>query len=105
MGRYVPLSEIEKNGYEAETFTEQDLKHKLSHNVPVPDWFSYPDVIQELRAVYPSRSKQGFTLFFTGLSGSGKSTLARIIYAKLIEAGGRPVTLLDGDVVRLKLVE
>mgnify|MGYP000146218682 CR=1 FL=1 len=29
----------------------------------------------------------------TGLSGSGKSTLAKIIYAKLLEAGGRPVTI------------
>jgi len=60
-------------------------------------------VIRELRKVSPPRSKQGFTLFFTGLSGSGKSTLAKIIYAKLIEAGGRPVTLLDGDVVRQHL--
>ncbi len=45
----------------------------------------------------------GITLFFTGLSGSGKSTLARILYAKFIEGGGRPVTLLDGDVVRHNL--
>ena len=59
--------------------------------------------MRELRKAYPPRSKQGFTLFFTGLSGSGKSTLAKIIYAKLLEAGGRPVTLLDGDVVRLHL--
>ena len=53
--------------------------------------------------VYPRRDCQGFTLFFTGLSGSGKSTLSRIIYAKLVEDGRRPVTLLDGDIVRLNL--
>ncbi|MCK5662150.1 MAG: adenylyl-sulfate kinase, partial [Thiotrichaceae bacterium] len=52
---------------------------------------------------YPPRYKQGFTLFFTGLSGSGKSTLAKIIYAKMIELGVRPVTLLDGDIVRHNL--
>jgi sulfate adenylyltransferase len=45
----------------------------------------------------------GITLFFTGLSGAGKSTLARIMRAKLIENGQRPVTLLDGDVVRQNL--
>ncbi len=45
----------------------------------------------------------GITLFFTGLSGSGKSTLADIIRAKLIEDGQRPITLLDGDVVRRNL--
>jgi sulfate adenylyltransferase len=60
-------------------------------------------VIAALRKVYPPRSRKGVTLFFTGLSGSGKSTLAKILYAKFIEEGGRPVTLLDGDVVRLNL--
>ncbi|HCV21756.1 MAG TPA: adenylyl-sulfate kinase, partial [Gammaproteobacteria bacterium] len=39
----------------------------------------------------------------TGLSGSGKSTLARILHARLIENGQRPVTLLDGDIVRRNL--
>ncbi len=51
----------------------------------------------------PSREMIGFTLFFTGLSGSGKSTLARMVHSRLIEEGGRPVTLLDGDIVRLNL--
>ena len=45
----------------------------------------------------------GITLFFTGLSGAGKSTLADIIRTKLIEDGQRPVTLLDGDIVRQNL--
>jgi sulfate adenylyltransferase len=69
----------------------------------VPEWFSFPEVIDQLRKVYPPRSRQGITLFFTGLSGSGKSTLANIIFAKLIESGGRPVSLLDGDIVRQNL--
>ena len=56
-----------------------------------------------LRKAYPPRGKIGLTLFFTGLSGSGKSTLAKILYAKFIEEGRRPVTLLDGDIVRLNL--
>ena len=72
---------------------------RLIKNQQIPDWFSYPEVIEQLRKVYPPRSRQGITLFFTGLSGSGKSTLASIIFAKLIEAGGRPVSLLDGDIV------
>ena len=42
-------------------------------------------------------------MFFTGLSGSGKSTIARVLMAKLLEMGGRPVTLLDGDIVRKNL--
>ena len=42
-------------------------------------------------------------MFFPGLYGSGKSTLANALMVKLMELGGRPVTLLDGDVVRKHL--
>src|SRR5208282_88754 len=43
------------------------------------------------------------TIFFTGLSGSGKSTIANVLLTKFLETGGRPVTLLDGDLVRKNL--
>ena len=101
--RFLPASVIEKEGLEAVDYTDARLKKDLSQGEEIPAWFSFPEVVQELRKAYPPRSKQGFTLFFTGLSGSGKSTLAKIIYAKLLEAGGRPVTLLDGDIVRQHL--
>lgn len=45
----------------------------------------------------------GLVLFFTGLSGSGKSTVARAVREALLEQDGRPVSLLDGDVVRRHL--
>ena len=68
-----------------------------------PDWFTFPEVAEELRRTHPPRHKQGFTVFFTGLSGSGKSTIANALLVKLLEMGGRPVTLLDGDMVRKNL--
>jgi sulfate adenylyltransferase len=60
-------------------------------------------VVQELRVSFPPRHKQGVTIFFTGLSGSGKSTVANVLLTKFLEVGGRPVTLLDGDLVRKHL--
>ncbi len=39
----------------------------------------------------------------TGLSGAGKSTIAKILYSRFQEIGKRPVTLLDGDIVRQNL--
>lgn len=102
-GKYRPNSQIEHEGDEALDFSEAELRERLSHKGEIPDWYSFPEVIRELRRVCPPRSQQGLTLFFTGLSGAGKSTLAKIVYAKLVEAGGRPVTLLDGDIVRLHL--
>ncbi len=44
----------------------------------------------------------GVTVFLTGLSGAGKSTIADALVAQLA-AEGRPVTVLDGDVVRTHL--
>jgi adenylyl-sulfate kinase len=46
--------------------------------------------------------RTGVTVFLTGLSGAGKSTIADALVAQL-EAEGRPVTVLDGDVVRTHL--
>ena len=101
--RFLPVSQIETQRLDCNEYTDAQLKQDLACGNDIPDWFSYPEVVRELRKVYPPRSRQGFTLFFTGLSGSGKSTLAKIIYAKLVEAGGRPVSLLDGDIVRQNL--
>jgi sulfate adenylyltransferase len=80
-----------------------ELRRRLSLGLEIPDWFSYPEVVEELRRTHPPRSRQGFTVFFTGLSGAGKSTLANGLLAALLEEGGRPVTVLDGDVVRTHL--
>ena len=44
--------------------------------------FLYPEVVKQLRTAYPEKTKQGFTLFFTGLSGSGKSTIANGVLSK-----------------------
>ena len=80
-----------------------ELREKLEKGQKIPEWFSYPDIIDELRTVYPLKEKKGFTLFFTGLSGSGKSTIANGVLIKLQELGNRKVTLLDGDIVRTHL--
>ena len=50
-----------------------------------------------------SRLQQGFTVFFTGLPGAGKSAISNMLRIRLLEIGGRPVSLLDGDSVRKQL--
>ena len=80
-----------------------ELRRRLQEGLEIPDWFSYPEVVEELRRTHPPRHRQGLTVFFTGLSGSGKSTIANALMVKLMEIGGRAVTLLDGDIVRKNL--
>lgn len=47
-------------------------------------------------------AEPGVAVLLTGLSGAGKSTIADALVAELT-AEGRPVTVLDGDVVRTHL--
>lgn len=79
------------------------LRKMLREGKDIPEWFSFPEVVTELRKVFPPRLKQGFTLFFTGLSGAGKSTLANALAVKLVELQNRQVTILDGDLIRAHL--
>ncbi len=85
------------------SFTGTDIQKRIRAGKNVPDWATFPEVIRELQKSYPPPLKQGFTIFCTGLSGAGKSTIAKILYARFLEIGTRPVTLLDGDIVRLNL--
>lgn len=99
---YMPLDEVPE-GSTPLTISGTELRELLRAGRDIPDWFTYPEVAAELRRTYPPRSQQGFAVLFTGLSGAGKSTLANGVAARLLEVGGRAVTLLDGDIVRTHL--
>lgn len=102
--QYEPADEIEdKDDVTILNISGTELRRRLAEGLEIPEWFSFPEVVRELRRTKPPRSKQGFTVFFTGFSGSGKSTIANALMVKLMEMGGRPVTLLDGDIVRKNL--
>lgn len=99
---YVQDTEVPK-GSRVLSISGTELRKRLSEGRELPGWFTYPEVAAELQRSYPARHRQGFTIFFTGLSGSGKSTIANVLSVKFLEAGGRPLTLLDGDLVRKNL--
>lgn len=101
-GQFSQISESSE-GDITKTISGTKLTEYLKNGTPIPEWFTFPEIIRELRKAFPPKHKQGFTVFFTGLSGAGKSTIARILYSKFLEIGERPVTLLDGDIVRTNL--
>lgn len=106
---YLPFDDVHqfkdqvKPGTQAISMRGADIRDRIRTGRKVPPWASFPEVLNELRRAYPAPQKQGFTLFFTGLSGAGKSTVAKVLYSKMLEIGERPVTLLDGDIVRHNL--
>ncbi len=99
---YIPVTDIEP-GEETLTVSGTELRKRLADCAEIPDWFSYPEVLKELRTSHPPRYQQGFVVFLTGLSGSGKSTIAHAVRSNLLELTMRPVSLFDGDVVRKHL--
>jgi sulfate adenylyltransferase len=100
--QYVAADEV-LEGEKVLEINGTELRRRLFEGLEIPHWFTFPEVVYELRRSYPPRSHQGFTVFFTGLSGAGKSTIANVLMIKLREMGDRPVTLLDGDIVRKNL--
>jgi sulfate adenylyltransferase len=100
--QYVPMGEVQE-GETVLNISGTEFRRRLQQGLDIEDWFSYPEVVAELRKTHPARKGQGFTVFLTGLSGAGKSTIAKALMVKLLEQGGRSVTLLDGDLVRKNL--
>ena len=99
---YLPLDQIKEED-QIETLSGTQFKELLKQRTEIPNWYSFPEVVHELRRRYPKLHNQGLTVFFTGLSGAGKSTLANALMYKLMEMEDRPITLLDGDIVRQHL--
>ena len=99
---YKPLESLDNNE-DYKTISGTELRNILDKGDEIPEWFSYPEVAKELKKSRPPLDQRGFTIFFTGLSGSGKSTIANGLLIKFLEEGSRPVTLLDGDIVRTHL--
>jgi sulfate adenylyltransferase len=85
------------------SFSSSDIRERIRSGRRIPEWATFKEVVAELKKAYPSPDRQGFTVFLTGLSGAGKSTIAKVLYARFLEMGDRPVTLLDGDIVRRNL--
>lgn len=99
---YMPVDDVPED-MNHKSISGTQLRARLAEGKPLPTWFTYPEVANELRRTFKPRHEKGLTVFFTGLSGAGKSTIANALMVKLMELGRRSVTLLDGDVVRKHL--
>ncbi|KCV69380.1 sulfate adenylyltransferase [Fonticula alba] len=99
---YVPADEVKPNMRTLD-ISGTELRRRLRTGAPIPEWFSYPEVVRILRESNPPRKNQGFCVFFTGYYRSGKSTIARALELALLQEGGRRTTHLDGEVIRQEL--
>ena len=99
---YKPHDEVAP-GIRTLNISGTELRSRLRSGKDIPEWFSYPEVVNILRESHPPRFKQGFTVFLTGYQNSGKAAIARALQVTLNQQSGRSVTLLLGENVRSNL--
>ncbi|KAF7727635.1 Sulfate adenylyltransferase [Apophysomyces ossiformis] len=99
---YLPADEVPE-GTKTLNISGTELRRRLKTGLPIPEWFSYPEVVSVLRSSHPPRAQQGFTVFFTGLHASGKNAIARALQVSLNQESTRSVSLLLGENVRQEL--
>lgn len=101
---YVPIDSIDKDKYIINNISGTQLRRMLKNDEEIPEWYSFPNVIRQLKKDFKSSKEIGFCIYLFGLSGSGKTTTAKCLESKLLELDiNRKITLLDGDVCRQEL--
>ncbi len=99
---YMPIDEVPES-MEVLNISGTEQRRMLRDGEEIPSWFTYPSIVEELRKSVVPLDKRGFCIYLIGLSGSGKSTIANTLKNKLQELVDRPITILDGDIVRKNL--
>lgn len=94
IGKYIKITDVPA-GTSIKELSGTELRQRLTQNMEIPSWFSFPKVVELLR-----EKQQGICVYIVGLSASGKSTLATCLREALMEITDRPITLLDGDEIR-----
>jgi sulfate adenylyltransferase len=103
LGKYLPMDQV-RGGDKVLNISGTEQRRLLKTGAEIPEWFSFPEIVEELRLEYRMLNKRGLCIYLTGLSGSGKSTVANFLMEKIMEnEKERKITLLDADVVRTNL--
>ena len=92
--RYVTRDELEDDS-SIMNLSGTELRDRLQNGSEIPEWFSFPSVIRELRMSYPAMGERGFNVYIAGASSAENSSLGNALAEMLLEDGSRPVTVLD----------
>ncbi len=101
--QYVEVSAKNKDSKTIKRISGTQFRRMLREDEKVPQWFSFPPVIKVLKRRV--KKQKGFCVFLTGLSSAGKSTIAKSLSLMLMDRYNKPVTLLDGDIIRKHLTK
>lgn len=99
LNKFISADEVTE-GVTLKNVSGTALRNKLKKGEPIPEWFSFPEVLKILSQYYQNR--QGLCVYFTGPSSCGKSTLAKALKEKLqkLDPHSRDIVMIDGDHMR-----
>lgn len=92
--RYVTRDELQDDS-QIMNLSGTELRDRLQTGAEIPEWFSFPSVIQELRKSYPAMIDRGFCVYISEREQIPGAALANALAEILLEDGSRPVTVLD----------
>jgi sulfate adenylyltransferase len=102
LDKYLPADQIPK-GLTAKNISGTQQRELLRTSKEIPSWFTFPSIVEELKKAVVPMKERGFCIYLVGLPSSGKTTVALALEDKLRELLNKPITLLDGDIVRKHL--
>ncbi len=94
--RYVTRDELEDDS-EIMNLSGTELRNLLQSGEEIPEWFSFPSVIRELRKSYPAMLDRGFCALLVDDSPNRTLAVSNALTEILLEDGSRPVTTLNGS--------
>lgn len=73
---FLPSDEIPPDKT-SQMIDETELMERIAQGREIPKWFSYPEVLREIKRSQPPRSRQGFTVFLPVFPERGNPLLPR----------------------------
>lgn len=63
LDKYLPMDEVPENS-EIMHISGTKQRELLNKGEPIPEWFTFPDIVDELKDAYKSKKRQGFLFIF-----------------------------------------
>jgi len=101
--KYASIDNIDEEKYKVMKISGTQQREMLRTGVKLPEWFTFPEIEEELVKQFKSSYDKGLCLYFIGLSGSGKTTVVKALREKMREYTEKDISILDGDVIRQNL--
>ncbi|SCU97300.1 LANO_0E15676g1_1 [Lachancea nothofagi CBS 11611] len=93
--RYAPIDQIDLSTTATLNISGTELRNRLRSGGPIPEWFSYPEVVKILRESNAPRPKQGFAIVLSNALTNNKQLAIALLSTFLQFGGGRHYKVLE----------